>query len=1154
MKKIEYMNRYYIFLPIILLITNSFILGVNAKEQDRVITINADENKLVTHLSLGGFTEGCWPGDYPKSVIIFADDVDLVLEVNFDQETVTGTISGSGSDTKYSHSYEYHWDFTGTITGGITQASRAQHYYWTLQGQADIIINVNAKWTCHGGISEEDYIKEASQTLHIIANLTADSYVKSNGFSYFSISWTDYNGLEQGTRSFRVTCGTLTEHGDCELTDELPDPINLKISLEGPESIDNGSPSAIFSLNHQGRDTDMVDKVLYCFYYKNPDWTPGDPLRDEWQWFENYIKNDLTDLIVPKENITRWLSLVDQNGKTVDGVKQLDLRVDVEIEDKNRVVLIKNHPEQFILPNWTFVCSNAKTNRYQVLGLSAEYPMKHMDITLVDESGDFEYETSTDEQGYFTLPEMESGILYRLYLSFRYKINDISYFCMFYKNEMHELSLDFELLNNKIKSLSFQTDTKNRLSYPSKLPSTISLADYLTMENGGISFLYLYQHYTEAFEFYKDFLKEEITFQLPVFIVTYTGNEQGTKYRWGPGFEDEGLSMITMASMNSNYHNGRMPHVEYHEFSHYIMHNLYKKIPQSPPGPLQDVNHAGYLNPTTADSYAEGFAQFMSVVIANHYQHWWMKGADSQSYSSVCRHHGSLEVNDVVWGNRGRDEEWAVAGVLWDLIDGEDEAKKEKNNLQQEWPSRYTSIMNAYDFDNDGKLDKHEYQTCMILKRYDPTSPYPEIARADVVRFIGDILTPLSESDTEVIPSEIFSKFESNNPLLVFDKNKDNTFSHEEFFAFINASDIVKDYMMEDYIIAYFKGYDLNQDTYLSGKELTRLAAGEDFLINHLGQYDTDGDGSISKDEVYQMVQKDDNLYRICFKGHEAISGEVALLLDNNIPDIITLEYIMNTIKIEDDDNVDLTFLELWSILRSFHNDFTSIYESLIDTYPDLKKEIDAIFIAHGFFVETAKGNGEIDDDEPRRDGVFVDYPLDGFKYNFGETIGSAGNYDRQERRSFVPLPGHFVRTDDMVPLYHVEVELYDDPSLYYGFPTMCYHFSVFNEQGFIYVPVPPAEYQALINITGVDVKTGNPLFFSGEEFYDTFKDSVVQGYYVSHDFEISGDIPEYPVDPFSASSDISNNLDDNSSSGFEILILVCALFLIFVLKRKAIK
>ncbi|MDG6218899.1 MAG: hypothetical protein QCI00_05620, partial [Candidatus Thermoplasmatota archaeon] len=668
MKKIEYMKQYFVVSLVFLLIANFSILRVHAEEPDRILIINADENKLVTHLSLGGFTEGCWPGDHPKSVRIFADDVDLVLEINFDQETVTGSISGSG--TEYSYSYEYFWDFTGTITGGITQASRAQHYYWTLQGQADITINVNAQWTCHGGISEKDYTKEASQTLHIIANLTANSYVKLNGFSHFRIGWTDYNGLEQEARSFLVTCGSLTEYGDCELTDKIPDPINLTISLEGPESIDKGSPSAIFTLNHQGRDTDLVDKVLYCFYCKNPDWSPGDLAMDEWQWFENYIKTDLSDLIVPKENITRWLTLVDQNGKTVDGVKQLDFRVDVLIEDKNRIVIIKNHLEQFIYPNWTFVCSNAKTNRYQVLGLSAEYPMKHMDITLVDETGGFEYETSTDEQGYFILPEMESGILYYLSLGFRYQIDDILYFIMFYKNEMHELSLNFELLNDKIKSLSFQTNTKNKLSYPKKLPSTISLAEYLTTENGGISFLYLYQHYTEALEFYKDFLEEKISFQLPIYIVTHTGNEQGTKYRWGPGFEGEGLSMITMASMDSNYYNGRVPHVEYHEFSHYIMHNLYKKIPQSPPAPLQDVNHAGYLNPTTADSYVEGFAQFMSVVIANHYQHWWMKEDVSQSYSSVCTHHGSLEVNDLVWGNRGRDEEWAVAGVLWDLIDG----------------------------------------------------------------------------------------------------------------------------------------------------------------------------------------------------------------------------------------------------------------------------------------------------------------------------------------------------------------------------------------------------------------------------------------------------------------------------------------------------
>ena len=63
------------------------------------------------------------------------------------------------------------------------------------------------------------------------------------------------------------------------------------------------------------------------------------------------------------------------------------------------------------------------------------------------------------------------------------------------------------------------------------------------------------------------------------------------------------------------------------------------------------------MNPSTSDSFVEGFAQFMTrVMIA--------------SYSGLPS--GAGDVNERAWDSFGYAEEDAVDGVFWDLHDGID--------------------------------------------------------------------------------------------------------------------------------------------------------------------------------------------------------------------------------------------------------------------------------------------------------------------------------------------------------------------------------------------------------------------------------------------------------------------------------------------------
>lgn len=137
---------------------------------------------------------------------------------------------------------------------------------------------------------------------------------------------------------------------------------------------------------------------------------------------------------------------------------------------------------------------------------------------------------------------------------------------------------------------------------------------------------------------------------------------------------------------------------EWHELGHWWMLQLYggdwpgayrndaadcrEEPPAMPPVPARFGNghHCGYANRSTTDSYIEGFAELTSLWIAESH-------GDRQPFLyHLAGNDRNLEVDHQVWGpyvagrSGGeldglelldpRDEDFAVAGLLWDLLDG----------------------------------------------------------------------------------------------------------------------------------------------------------------------------------------------------------------------------------------------------------------------------------------------------------------------------------------------------------------------------------------------------------------------------------------------------------------------------------------------------
>jgi hypothetical protein len=98
---------------------------------------------------------------------------------------------------------------------------------------------------------------------------------------------------------------------------------------------------------------------------------------------------------------------------------------------------------------------------------------------------------------------------------------------------------------------------------------------------------------------------------------------------------------------------------EWHELGHYLMFQIYSDPYTNPFG----TPHKGYLNANTNDSIIEGFAEFVAMLIYEHY------GEPQPYIYPVGTGRYNLEQDYRVWGP-WIHEEFAVAGILWDFHDG----------------------------------------------------------------------------------------------------------------------------------------------------------------------------------------------------------------------------------------------------------------------------------------------------------------------------------------------------------------------------------------------------------------------------------------------------------------------------------------------------
>lgn len=283
-------------------------------------------------------------------------------------------------------------------------------------------------------------------------------------------------------------------------------------------------------------------------------------------------------------------------------------------------------------------------------------PLKYARVTLLEE-GKKVLGAETDADGKYTFAyAFGKGKNYRIEIGLAYTRGDTEYFTLYYSEPVESKKVIFR------HDFTYAGDAD--------LKQDVNLDDLWKKKSDTVNpFGIMYIHFCEAYEFYADYLKEDVHLHLPLKIVLFSNDPAIAKDR--ARYDSDGVESDILISPRESIPESELrPISEYHEFSHYMMANTWGREPEPlVTGHGEEINHGGFLNPSTTDSWAEGFANFMAGAIAEHTQ---LAATAMGEFVEPCdgaSHYGALEDNYKPWEYHGQVEEAAVAGTLWDLFD-----------------------------------------------------------------------------------------------------------------------------------------------------------------------------------------------------------------------------------------------------------------------------------------------------------------------------------------------------------------------------------------------------------------------------------------------------------------------------------------------------
>ncbi len=303
---------------------------------------------------------------------------------------------------------------------------------------------------------------------------------------------------------------------------------------------------------------------------------------------------------------------------------------------------------------------------------------QHIIIGIFDPSGNYveSYNNVTDENGIarfgYHYP-VDEGYTVKVAPVLEYRLKpDESFFLISdgYVNSNQAVTLDCgDVVIKQKEDLRIQCSLEKGQLLNEENHS-LTASDYIKYYNRG----------KLTIEYYMNVLSHKPTQELPIRIVLNGPDNNGAV-----GYLDfeDGVDIFVTKDYSSAA-SAFFPGVVYHEISHYMMYDMYDTVY---PYTLGNVNHQGYMNPSTADSFAEGFAFFMEQ---------YLQEVIEKRNNAV---EGPLEIDYVAWEAAGRSEPMAFASLLYDLVDGD------KSSIIDDDPVDRISIWNEISAVNNTVAD-----------------------------------------------------------------------------------------------------------------------------------------------------------------------------------------------------------------------------------------------------------------------------------------------------------------------------------------------------------------------------------------------------------------------------------------------------------------
>jgi hypothetical protein len=343
-----------------------------------VIVADFSENDLKGHMSWGEFLDNCVEGGTPYHSGGIFDSIEVHLIIDTDKETVTGSLSGSGSFSNNVNLYTQEYSFDGSISGAAKRVFWGGYMWeWEFEADVELDLSFSTSYRCNTPTAGEYNWISKEETVHVSKMLRMDTAADNNQqFMSFSISWKDYDEQYDTPIIFYMTHKNENEQRRAILPLEMPDPIDLDVAISGPEQIGRGDSSATFDMTTKGNEINKVQNVHWYFYFFDDIW-------EDYRWFESFEKDSISDLTVDASKIVEWMEYLDDFGTTVDGVKTLPMQLYVELEAEEDEGLA-------VSPRHNFTLTSAHSTRFKldIIDVIDIYPTgKNVTYFELDHSG-----------------------------------------------------------------------------------------------------------------------------------------------------------------------------------------------------------------------------------------------------------------------------------------------------------------------------------------------------------------------------------------------------------------------------------------------------------------------------------------------------------------------------------------------------------------------------------------------------------------------------------------------------------------------------------------------------------------------------------------------------------------------------------------------